>query len=280
MNDKGSAEDLSKRYNTLLPHLWRVCRKNNRKEKVSRAKPIEFNYASKHVSNDQSGTTQISKMENATPSYTQSLDKCQKLPTKSKKETSAEANILYKVEESNDSAYSSDDNMRNLDNVVIKKPVKKASSWNVANIPSLVESQAKDGNAENASITTKSGFNATEDKVEYRNALGGRFSLFPASTDSDPMSVLRRNLKASSSYFSEENSSSSNKDKGLKYDEQKGEIDSNVSSKKDSLNKGSEIQTNNYNRNQNYSTLDKKQTFCLEATLKHLDLEAAILPSI
>ena len=30
----------------------------------------------------------------------------------------------------------------------------------------------------------------------------------------------------------------------------------------------------------NHPPLDRKQSFCLEATLKHLDLEVALLPSI
>ena len=255
-----------------------------RKEKVLKAKSFDFNSTLNALSNNDdeyaAKMKQMSREKLATAPYFSTLGKHENLTSSSRNEENTEENTLNSVEESNDSAYSSDDNnIRNLDNVVIKKPVKKASSWNIANKSSFIEREIE--GCEETDVVNNAEQESTEsvEKIKDTNALEGKFSLFPNSTDSDPISALRNNWKATTSYFSDENLYKN--DECSEHGKQSLEIIS-----KDSLdliamdNHESKEVTSNVNNFQNHSTLDRKQSFCIEATLKHLDLEAAILPSI
>ena len=282
--DEPAINDPSKKYNTLLPHLWRVCRKNNRKEKVSKAKSFDYNSTLKYLPNEeQDYAIKLLNMSNnklATALHLHTLEEGQKKFHQSVEKANEEAIISDKLEETNDSAYSSDDNnIRKLDDVVIKKPVKKSSSWNVANIGSFEKKETEKEEEHNDTTVSKMGSNELDDKEEDSDSLGGNFCLFPISTDSDPISALRNNWRASTSYLSEENQFNNEEDS------KPVELSDDKSSKKSSKenfpsNNKADIDIKKFNNLQNNSILDRKQSFCLEATLKHLDLEAAILPSI
>jgi len=202
--------DPSKKYNTLLPHLWRVCRKNNRKEKVSKAKSFDYNSTLRYLSNEeQDYATKLQNMSDnklANALYLHTLEEGQKKLHKSVEKGNEAAVISNTLEVANDSAYSSDENnIRNLDDVVIKKPVKKSSSWNVPNMTSLEEKETEIEEEHKVTTVSKIGFNEHDDKEEDSDGLGGKFCLFPVSTDSDPISALRNNWRASTSYLSEDN---------------------------------------------------------------------------
>jgi len=269
--------DPSKKYNTLLPHLWRVCRKNNRKEKVSKAKSFDYNSTLKYLSNEeQDYTTKLQNMSNnklAASLHLHTLEEGQKRLYKSVEKANEEVIISNTLEVTNDSAYSSDDNnIRNLDDVVIKKPVKKSSSWNVAYMTSLEEKETEKEEEHKVTTVSKMGCNELDDKEEDSCSLGGKFCLFPVSTDSDPISALRNNLKASTSYLSDDNQF--NNEEESKPVELSDDKISKTSPKETAKNNHkADIETKMSTHLQNNSILDRKQSFCLEATLKHLDLD-------
>ena len=268
----------------MLPHLWRVCRKNNRKEKVSKAKSFDYNSTLKYLSNEeQDYAIKLQNMSNnklATTLHLHTLEEGQKGLYKSVEKANEEAIILDNLEVTNDSAYSSDDNnIRNLDDVVIKKPVQKSSSWNVVNMRSLEEKETEKEEEFKAINVAKTACNELDEKEEDSGSMGGKFCLFPVSTDSDPISALRNNWRASTSYLSDDNQFNNEEES------KPVELSDDKNSKKSSKeilpsNNKADIDIKKSNYLQNNSILDRKQSFCLEATLKHLDLEAAILPSI
>ena len=255
-----------------------------RKEKVLKAKSFDFNSTLNALSNNDdeyaAKMKQMSREKLATAPYFSTLGKQENLTYISRNEANTEENISNSVEESNDSAYSSDDNnIRNLENVVIKKPVKKASSWNIANKSSITERETE--GCEETDVVNLSGQESIEsvEKIRDAKALEGKFSLFPNSTDSDPMSALRNNWKATTSYFSDGNLY--NNGEGSEHGRKSVDIISYDSLELNEVdNHESQEVTSNFDNVKNHSSLDRKQSFCLEATLKHLDLEAAILPSI
>ena len=212
--------------------------------------------------------------------YLHTLEEGQKKLHKSVEKGNEAAVISNTLEVANDSAYSSDENnIRNLDDVVIKKPVKKSSSWNVPNMTSLEEKETEKEEEHKVTIVSKIGFNEHDDKEEDSDGLGGKFCLFPVSTDSDPISALRNNWRASTSYLSDDNQFNNEEEsKSVELNDDKN----SWKSSKENLpaNNKADIDIKKFNHLQNNSILDRKQSFCLEATLKHLDLEAAILPSI
>ena len=169
--------------------------------------------------------------------------------------------------------------IRNLDDVVIKKPVQKSSSWNVVNVTSLAEKETVKEEERKATNVANTACNKLDEKEEGSDSLGGKFCLFPVSTDSDPISALRNNWRASTSYLSEDNQF--NNEEESKPVELSDDKISKTSPKETAKNNHkADIETKMSTHLQNNSILDRKQSFCLEATLKHLDLEAAILPSI
>ena len=255
-----------------------------RKEKVLKAKSFDFNSILNVPSNNDgeyaAKMKQMSKEKLATAPYFSPLGRQENLASTSENEANTEENVSNLVEESNDSAYSSDDNnIRNLENVVIKKPVKKASSLNISNQSSFTERETEKCEETDEVNNSVLDSNESVEKVEDTTSLEGKFSLFPNSTDSDPISALRNNWKATTSYFSDGNlyNNDEESENGRKspdivcYDSL--EVNGMV-------NRESKEATTNFSNLQNNTTLDRKQSFCLEATLKHLDLEAAILPSI
>ena len=255
-----------------------------RKEKVLKAKSFDFNSTLNALSNNDdeyaAKMKQMSKEKLSTAPYFSTLRGQENLKSTSGGEANTEENISNSVEESNDSAYSSDDNnIRNLENVVIKKPVKKASSWNIADKSTFSEKETED--CEETDEVNNSELDSTEsdEKIEDTKSFEGKFSLFPNSTDSDPMSALRNNWKVTTSYFSDENLY--NHDEESEHGRQSLDTVCYESLEVNAVdNHEAKEVSSNFDNFQNHSTLDKKQSFCLEATLKHLDLEAAILPSI
>ena len=132
------------------------------------------------------GHSTTNDIKETTPATTCSIWFCcedSSTDTESEDDAISSSNLL-------DDSFSSSVNTSG-NHLVIKKPIRKASSWNISKSHSTGNSTASAENAVEAEVSVH--------KRTEKDTLSGKFSLFPASTDTDPMCSIRKDLSTTSS---------------------------------------------------------------------------------
>lgn len=185
-----------------------------------------------------------------------------------------------------DDSVSSSVNANNANYLVIKKPIRKASSWNIlqsCSNPIQIKNCA--ASVGNSSASQKSLDTTTEKELNSQDALSGKFSLFPTSTDTDPMSSIRKNLSTTTSnHFDMSNSTKaifSSTSIGVKLlNEDKSPRAQNDKMVQQTLDKNSPDSGITFDGSSKSINCKKNKSSYFEKTFQNLSLDVTILPSI
>ena len=175
-----------------------------------------------------------------------------------------------------DCVVSRSDAKKNVESLVIKKPLKKSSSLNISNpISDSIQTDILKASTLGLDNTTSELLETKFPVMDDQKSSSSKFSLFPTFKEADPLSaIMWENLSTCLTNFSSKEGIDTKTEDSIKQQIISMKYETATVDKKDCVATGDHLVSTNDHLS------DGKQLCCLEATFKNLGSDISILPSI